>query len=255
MGRQKEGAPTAEELINQALAQAAIDSGATSLPAPSEVPEAYSTGGIISNAVANPSQEIIAGGMNSVVAENPHCPPMLRQQALALEQALSVAAPPAPPVQVAFGSHTLIVPASLREAPNRLHTTNATRAQALWNVFVGEDKATMAKLAAQKGYVQKPFVFLAQAIFQLIELESFFPTKGEGTDPFHITEKDPGGAFQKGLVEWAGPDLARVITRTCEMVGVSILGGLKQCYARLEEKRVNELHAAQTRETVDEWSK
>jgi hypothetical protein len=254
MAKTKDSTQSPEDMIAQALAEAQVTSGAASLPAAHEVPLATAAGAVVSNEVPVPSKDILAASMQIAAMDNPDCPAALKQQAAQVAEALSIAPPPAAPVQVGRGPNTIMVPPSIRTAPFELHTKNPNRAKALWNAFCGaEFKPTLARLAAQGGFTQWPFLYLAQAIFQLLEIDHFYIVKRESDNPFHPDEKS--GSIQAGLLEWAGGDVARILTRACEQAGVSILDGLKQCYSELERKQKAVVEQTQKAETTQEWAK
>ncbi len=254
MAKGRTDSPSSEGLIAQAMAEATIKSGAATFPAPQDVPEARSFGPVVATKVNEVSETMIAGTQHLALAENPHCPPDIKALAEMTGNALATKAPPAPPVQIGIGSDARIMPASVRVAPATLHASNSTRAKALWTAFLGNYKKQVAVLAQQSGFVREPFVFLSQQLWQLIELENWVPVKVDTDQPFDISEKDPASAVYRGLVEWAGGDNARLVVRMAEQVGISVLSVLYHAYDRLEQKKNELLHKAQTASTVTEWA-
>lgn len=254
MATKKESA-TPEEAIEAAMATATLASGASSLPSAGEVPPAFATGRVISSDILLPSDASMQAGMNLELAGNPYCSPAAKMQAEQIAGALATQAPAAPPAQVAVGAETINIPSTVRTYPHRLHSQNATRAKALWTAFTGDEhRATLAKLAAQAGHSADPFVYLAQALIALIEIDNWYPTKQADTPDFNPAEKDPQHSTRQGLIEWAGPDLARLIVRDSERLNISIIGVLQQMYSRLDEKKQEQLRKIQLTETSQQWA-
>lgn len=245
---------TPEDLIAEAMAEATLSSGASSLPPADQVPEAFAMGPVLTSAVPEVSEAIIAGTQHAAIVDNPFTPPDVKALAEQMSGALATKAPPAPPVQIGLGQDARIMPSSVRTYAHNLHSTNNLRAKALWDAFVGEHRRMVAVLAQQGGFQRHPFVYLSQAVWQLIELDNWMPKKGANDADFNQTEKDQNSPIYRGLVEWAGPDNARIIVRLAEQVNVSIMVLLYQAYAQLQTKKEALLHKTLTTETVEQWA-
>lgn len=244
----------ATDLIAAAMADATVKSGAHQLPPSGEVPLALTGGVPAISQILMPNEALIKSGQDAALADNPFCPANVKMQAEQISRSLALEAPPPPPVQVGVGSTQRMVPASVRTSPSRLHQVNNVKAKALWTAFTGAHKPTLARLAAQKGFVQVPFVWLAQALWALIDIEGWYPTKREGDPDFTLEDKDPSGPIHAGLSEWAGIDLTRQIMLTCERLNIGVLAALAQMFEQLDKKQRDELGKTQITQTVDEWA-
>lgn len=242
------------DAIAEAMAAASAASGAASLP--SEVPEALAFGVVAANKspyhLGNAVLE--SATQTAELMANPNCPPDVRLIAQQMATALAAQAPAPPPVQVGIGQSTVMVPASVRLNAHNLHKTNPRQAKLLWDGFVGDQKKQMAILAAKSGFLRDPFVWLAQALVNLIQIQSWQPTKAAGDREFDPSERDTAGPQYQGLIAWAGQDLARAIVNICEAKNVSVLSGLRQMYIELERQKQEELSRAQSMGTVEQWA-
>jgi hypothetical protein len=246
---------TPEDLIAQAMAQAAIDSGANALPPAGEVPIALAAGRVMASEVPEITDSVIAAARHASVLDlGDHCPPDVADMAKALSSTLATKAPPPPPVQVGRGDNARMMPATVRTFPAALHESNSTMAKQLWNAFLGPHKRTVAILAQQAGFVRQPFVWLSQALWALIELDNWKPKKVETDQPFDVAEEASDSAMQRGLVTAFGPDNARLITRLAEQVGISVISLLYHAFAQLAANKQAHLRKAQISETVEQWA-
>jgi hypothetical protein len=148
----------------------------------------------------------------------------------------------------------------------------------LFKTFCGGKQNTVSKLAS-RGHAAQPFCYLTQALWCLLEMNRFQPQPrmapeldaydeptgkmvrkigkdGVILDPeFNMNiEGNPNGIIQQDLRSWAGDELANVITDRCARSNISILCGLKRCYAELERKRVEEIETAQKCQTSYQWT-
>lgn len=246
----KKDVASPEDAIAAAMSTATLASGAASLPAPGDVPEALARGAVVASNIVLPNDATLQAGQYLEMASNSQCNPAAKMQAEQIAAALAAQAPPAPPTQVAIGQTTVAIPASVRLVPHRLHTLNASKARQLWSAFLGDHKKRMAELAAQGGNAADPFVWLAQQLIALIEIDNWYGKKLKDTPSFDHNDQ----TTKQGLLEWAGPDLTRLIVRDAERLDISIVALLGQMFARLDEKKQAEIKTALMTETSSQWA-
>ncbi len=253
------------ELLAQMLSEAKQTSGAEALPNISGPAEAWTPG----HPVATPAMTLAdttaayRAGMDFELAANAAALGDMGLASIAVENGKKMVAAQAqvssPPQQVAYGNEIRTLPQSLLRVPRILHQFDAVYAMKLFSIFCAGKKKMVSVLAAKSGCASQPFVYLTQALYKLLEMESFHPEvrmNKDGTciDPsFSPIEMHPQGEVQDKLRSWAGPELAKLITDRCQRANISLLAGLKQMYKKLDQNRLDELGRAQKHQTVYQW--
>jgi len=248
--------------IDRAMSQGARQAGTASLP--SEVNLTGGHGEVVRNDTAIGSGDAVLylppaaeAARQAQTAEHPTVQQLDPVQAMMSKQlagALAAQQTQRPATAIKLGNFQRSMPSSVTEVPHRLHESQNDLAKQLWKIFCGKDRRILSQLAAKSGHPSEPFVWLNQAIFAMLDLESWLPATNGSTKPFNKSDRSPSESFYRGLIAWSGLDNARLLLQTCERERIDTLECLKQMYAELEARRSNLVDAAAKYQTQYEWS-